>query len=84
MTHANAVLDSLEPVVLLLLFGVVAAIACRAARLSPIVGYLALGIILRASGALQFQASSTVALLAELGVVFLLFDIGLHFSLKNI
>ncbi|VFU09536.1 protein of unknown function [Methylocella tundrae] len=38
------------PVVLLLLFGVVAAIACRAAKLSPIVGYLALGVALRASG----------------------------------
>src|ERR1700722_13641138 len=84
MSHANAILDSLEPVVLLLLFGVVAAIACRAERLSPIVGYLALGIILRASGFDFFQSNPTVALLAELGVVFLLFEIGLHFSLKNI
>ena len=50
MTHADGILQSLAPVVLLLLFGVVAAIACRAARLSPIVGYLALGIVLRASG----------------------------------
>ena len=84
MSHANAILNSLEPVVLLLLFGVVAAIACRAARLSPIVGYLALGIILRASGFDFFQSNPTVALLAELEVVFLLFEIGLHFSLKNI
>jgi CPA2 family monovalent cation:H+ antiporter-2 len=84
MTHADAILDSLEPVVLLLLFGVIAAIACRAARLSPIVGYLALGVVLRASGVDLFQSSSTVALLAELGVVFLLFEIGLHFSLNHI
>ncbi len=80
--HAHVILDALRPVVLLLFFGVIAAVACRAARLSPIVGYLALGVILRASG---FQAASpTVALLSELGVVFLLFDIGLHFSLKHI
>ncbi len=84
MTHSEGILQSLAPVVLLLLFGVIAAIACRAARLSPIVGYLALGIALRASGVELFQSSTTVALLAELGVVFLLFDIGLHFSLKNI
>ena len=84
MTHADAILDALEPVVLLLLFGVVAAIACRAVRLSPIVGYLALGVILQASGLDLFQSSSSVALLAELGVVFLLFEIGLHFSLSHI
>ncbi len=84
MTHTDGVLQALAPVVLLLLFGVVAAVACRAARLSPIVGYLALGIGLRASGVELFQSSATVALLAELGVVFLLFDIGLHFSLKTI
>ncbi|ACK51262.1 sodium/hydrogen exchanger [Methylocella silvestris BL2] len=82
MDHIHAVLDSLLPVVLLLLFGVIAAVACRAARLSPIVGYLALGILLHASGV--DGASATIALLAELGVVFLLFDIGLHFSLNHL
>ncbi len=51
MTHTDGILQSLAPVVVLLLFGVIAAIACRAARLSPIVGYLALGIALRASRA---------------------------------
>ncbi len=84
MTHADPILNSLEPVVLLLLFGVVAAVVCRAARLSPIVGYLALGVILRASGFGFFAESLTVALLAQLGVVFLLFEIGLHFSLNSI
>jgi CPA2 family monovalent cation:H+ antiporter-2 len=84
MDHTNTIIQSLAPVVLLLFFGVAAAIACRAARLNPIIGYLALGIGLRASGVEVFQESSTVALLSELGVVFLLFDIGLHFSLKHI
>lgn len=84
MEHMHGILQSLAPVVLLLLFGVIAAIASRAAKLSPIVGYLALGLGLRASGVVPLHTSSTVALLSELGVVFLLFDIGLHFSLKNI
>ncbi len=84
MDHMNTILQSLAPVVLLLLFGVIAAIACRALRLSPIIGYLALGIGLRGSGVEFAHGSPTVALLAELGVVFLLFEIGLHFSLKNI
>ena len=53
-------------------------------RLSPIVGYLALGIGLGGSGVMLVSDSATVELLAELGVVFLLFDIGLHFSLAHI
>jgi CPA2 family monovalent cation:H+ antiporter-2 len=84
MENSHAILDALAPVVLLLLFGVGAAVACRAVRLSPIVGYLALGLGLKAAGVNLFQGSSTVALLSELGVVFLLFEIGLHFSISQI
>ncbi|HEY0352892.1 MAG TPA: cation:proton antiporter [Enterovirga sp.] len=84
MTESHAVLAALVPVIVLLAFGVVAAIASRTAGLSPIVGYLALGLGLRASGLDILSDSATVAILAELGVVFLLFDIGLHFSLKTV
>ena len=78
----HALLQALVPVVLLLALGVVAAVGSREAGLSPIVGYLALGLGLNATG--LAQSSETVAILAELGVVFLLFDIGLHFSFAHI
>jgi CPA2 family monovalent cation:H+ antiporter-2 len=78
------VLRALVPVILLLAFGVAAAILSRAVRLSPIVGYLLLGILLRLSGAAVLVDTHTVGVLAELGVVFLLFDIGLHFSLAHV
>jgi Kef-type K+ transport system membrane component KefB len=78
------VLRALVPVILLLAFGVAAAILSRAMRLSPIVGYLLLGILLQLSGAAVLVDTHTVAVLAELGVVFLLFDIGLHFSLTHV
>ncbi len=84
MNEQHAILSALMPVILLLALGVVAAIGSRAMRLSPIVGYLALGIGLHASGAMLVSDSATVAILADLGVVFLLFDIGLHFSLHHI
>ena len=80
----NPILAALVPVILLLAFGVVAVIASRAGRLSPIVGYLVLGLALRAAGASMVVNSSTIGLLAQLGVVFLLFDIGLHFSLTHV
>jgi Kef-type K+ transport system membrane component KefB len=78
------VLAAVVPVILLLAFGVVAAVASRTAGLSPVVGYLLLGLILRASHIEVLSDSEIVAVLAELGVVFLLFDIGLHFSLTHV
>jgi CPA2 family monovalent cation:H+ antiporter-2 len=78
------VLAALVPIILLLLLGVFAAILSRQARVSPIVGYLVLGFVLKAAGITIVQDSGTVRLLAELGVVFLLFDIGLSFSLAHI
>lgn len=81
MADAHGVLGALEPVILLLLLGVVAVVASRALRVGPIVGYLVLGLALRAGGIELVEESHLVHTLAELGVVFLLFDIGLHFSL---
>ena len=78
------ILAALVPVIMLLALGVGAAIASRTCRLSPIVGYLLLGVGFKAAGINLVANSGTVALLADLGVVFLLFDIGLHFSLGHI
>jgi CPA2 family monovalent cation:H+ antiporter-2 len=77
-------LTDLLPVVILLFLGIATAILSRLIRVSPIVGYIALGTVARASGVPVPFGNSTVATLAELGVVFLLFDVGLHFSLKHI
>jgi Kef-type K+ transport system membrane component KefB len=77
-------LTDLLPVVILLFLGIATAILSRLIRVSPIVGYIVLGTVARASGVPVPFGNSTVATLAELGVVFLLFDVGLHFSLKQI
>lgn len=84
MDGTHDLLWALQPVIVVLALGVVAAVASRAMRLSPVVGYLALGLALRASGLSLVSDSGIVAILAELGVVFLLFDIGLHFSLGRL
>ncbi len=84
MAAAHDLLWATQPVIILLALGVIAAVASRAMGLSPIVGYLALGLVLRMSGLGIVSDSGTVAILAELGVVFLLFDIGLHFSLTHV
>ena len=84
MNDSHSILTALVPVIVLLGLGVVAAIGSRALRLSPIVGYLALGAGLAATGTDLLKNAEAVATLAELGVVFLLFDIGLHFSLAHV
>ena len=84
MADAHGILSALVPVILLLTLGVIAAVASRAVGLSPIVGYLVLGLALSGVGLDLVADSTMIATLAELGVVFLLFDIGLHFSLGHI
>ncbi|SFJ70393.1 Kef-type potassium/proton antiporter, CPA2 family [Sphingomonas sp. NFR04] len=84
MNETEHLLTALLPIILLLSFGVVAAIGSRALSLSPIVGYILLGLLLRMAGFTLGPSMQTVSVLAQLGVVFLLFDIGLHFSLKRL
>jgi len=80
MNEAHA----LAPAIILLLVGVVAITVARRIGLSPIVGYLAAGLLIGPHALGLIQESETTHLLAELGVVFLLFDIGLHFTLSSI
>lgn len=77
--NPNPLLTTLGPIVLVLFFGTATAIAARALRTSPIVGYIILGIAAHSLGFKTFD-SATIDTLAQLGVIFLLFDIGLHFS----
>ena len=84
MADTHDILSALVPAILLLGLGVIAAVGSRLLRLSPIVGYIVLGLLLSASGLGVITDSGTVATLSELGVVFLLFDIGLHFSVDNV
>ena len=68
MEETHHILAALVPVILLLALGVGAAIGSRAAGLSPIVGYLALGMALRAAGLETSFDGDTISILAELGV----------------
>lgn len=76
--------DALVPAITLLGFGAASALVSKAARLSPIVGYLIVGILIGPYGLRLLQESSATHLLAELGVVFLLFDIGMHVSMREL
>jgi CPA2 family monovalent cation:H+ antiporter-2 len=76
--------EALQPAIIYLGAGLAAALASRAVRLSPIVGYLVAGLVIGPSGFGLVEDNDAARFLGQLGVVFLLFDIGLHFSLREI
>lgn len=83
MTEHDAFM-ALMPAVLLLAAGLAAIALARLTRISAIVGFVLAGVVFGPSGLGIVAPSETTALLAELGVVFLLFEIGLHFSISQL
>jgi CPA2 family monovalent cation:H+ antiporter-2 len=75
---------ALQPVLVLLAGGVLAVVACRSLALPPIIGYLVTGVALGPHALGLVADSRAVRQLAEFGVVFLLFSIGLEFSLAKL
>jgi len=73
--------EAFTELLLLLLIAVGAAAAFLRARLPAVLGYLAVGIAAGPGAFALVQDMSTIRSLAELGVVLLLFTIGLEFSL---
>ncbi len=76
--------QSLPSVLILLASGVVAVVLCRMLRLAPMVGYLVAGIVLGPHALGLAADRDAVHTLAEFGVVFLMFSIGLEFSLPKL
>ncbi len=75
---------SLQPILILLAAAVLAVAACRLFALPPIVGYLVVGLALGPHALGAVRDDSQTRHLAEFGVVFLMFSIGLEFSLSKL
>jgi K+:H+ antiporter len=75
---------TLDLILLLLAAAVVATVVCRLARLPPILGYLVVGIAVGPHAMALVPDNAAVRDLAEFGIVFLMFSIGLEFSLPQL
>lgn len=75
---------TLEIVLVLLAVAVCVVIAFRALSLPPVLGYLLVGCVLGPHVAGVVPDTAQVRYLAEFGVVFLMFSIGLEFSLPRL
>ena len=77
-------MTSLELTLLYLLAAVLGVVACRTLRLPPMLGYLVSGVLIGPNALALAQNSEGVRHLGEFGVVFLMFAIGLEFSLPKL
>jgi CPA2 family monovalent cation:H+ antiporter-2 len=75
---------TLELVLLYLVAAVAGVVACRSLRLPPMLGYLVVGVVIGPNALALAQDSAGVRYLAEFGVVFLMFVIGLEFNLPKL
>jgi CPA2 family monovalent cation:H+ antiporter-2 len=76
--------SSLEVALLYLVAAVLSVTACRRLKLPPMLGYLAAGVLIGPNALALARDSASVQYLAEFGVVFLMFVIGLEFNLPKL
>ena len=76
------------PLIATIVAGLVAAFACGAIaqrrRLSPLVGYLLAGVLVGPFTPGYVADQKIANELAEIGVILLMFGVGLHFSVKDL
>ncbi len=77
-------MSTLELTLLYLLAAVLGVVACRLAKLPPMLGYLVVGVLIGPNALGLAENSAGVSHLAEFGVVFLMFVIGLEFNLPKL
>lgn len=77
-------LDFLNELVVIILVGVVVTVVGRLIRLPAAAGLLVAGVVVGPSGLRLVSEMERVEILAEIGVVLLLFTIGLEFSLARL
>lgn len=76
--------STLQPVLVLLAAAVLVVVIFRALRLPPLLGYLIVGVLIGPNAFGWITSTAEVRELAEIGVVFLMFSIGLEFSLARL
>ncbi|HOJ05633.1 MAG TPA: cation:proton antiporter [Bacteroidota bacterium] len=74
----------LSELLLVLLFSAVALFLCHKLRIPPIIGYLVTGLLLGPSALAMITQGEMVDTLANIGVILLMFSVGLEFSLGEL
>nr|MCU0919531.1 cation:proton antiporter [Burkholderiaceae bacterium] len=75
---------TLELALLYLVAAVLGVVVCRSLKLPPMLGYLVVGVIIGPNALALARDTAGIKYLAEFGVVFLMFVIGLEFNLPKL
>jgi CPA2 family monovalent cation:H+ antiporter-2 len=75
---------TLATILVLLGAAVVIVVVCRIVRLPPVLGYLVVGLLVGPHALGWVEDTQTTRHLAEFGIVFLMFSLGLEFSLAQL
>ena len=75
---------TLELVLLYLVAAVAGVVVCRSLKLPPMLGYLVVGVLIGPNALALAKDTAGVKYLAEFGVVFLMFVLGLEFNLNKL
>ena len=76
--------STLQPVLILLAAAVLVVVVFRSLKLPTVLGYLIVGVAIGPHALGWIYGTDEVRNLAEIGVVFLMFSIGLEFSLPKL
>ncbi len=76
--------STLEVALLYLVAAVLGVVVCRSLKLPPMLGYLVIGVLIGPNALALAKDNAGVRYLAEFGVVFLMFVIGLEFNLPKL
>ena len=77
-------LSALDLTLIYLIAAVLGVVVCRSLKLPPILGYLVVGVLIGPNALALASDVPGVQHLAEFGVVFLMFAIGLEFNLPKL
>jgi CPA2 family monovalent cation:H+ antiporter-2 len=80
----HAPVTSLDLALLYLVAAVLGVVVCRSLKLPPMLGYLVVGVLIGPNALAFASDSAAIQYLAEFGVVFLMFAIGLEFNLPKL
>jgi len=80
----DAIMNPIETALIYLVVAVIGVVACRMLHLPALLGFLLAGVFLGQGGALVQENEAAVASVAEIGVILLMFVIGLEFNLPKL
>jgi CPA2 family monovalent cation:H+ antiporter-2 len=84
LAHADARLGLMDELAMALGFGMIGGLIAMRLRLPPIIGFLLAGILMGPYTPGHVADVHTAEQLGEIGVAFLMFGVGMHFSIKDL